>query len=231
LSPTSPTDLISLFMLGFLGTGHCIGMCGPLVVALPGQFDNWRAHLIYNLGRLATYSTVGGLLGLAGSGLSRIAIQQAASPMAWIARVQVGISIFSAAFLLLFGLTRLGLLREPRWMASAAPQRIPGYRSAVRGVFDRKTLWWLLVMGLMLGLLPCGLSYAAFARALAADSGWSGLLMTFLFGLGTLPGLVLVGTGSTPFFRRYRTQTELISGLIMIGMAVKLLADAGLRSF
>jgi sulfite exporter TauE/SafE len=130
LSPTSPTDLISLFMLGFLGTGHCIGMCGPLVVALPGQFDNWRAHLIYNLGRLATYSTVGGLLGLAGSGLSRIAIQQAASPMAWIARVQVGISIFSAAFLLLFGLTRLGLLREPRWMASAAPQRIPGYRSA-----------------------------------------------------------------------------------------------------
>ena len=227
----SNLDLISMFMLGLLGTGHCIGMCGPLVVALPGQFGSWSAHLIYNFGRILTYSLVGGILGMLGSGLVRLAEHQASSPMSWLARTQVGVSIFAAAFLLLFGLTRLGLLREPAWMAIATPQKIPGYRSAVKGVLKGNDRAWLLAMGLMMGLLPCGLSYAAFARTLAAKSFLAGLLMAFLFGVGTLPGLLVVGSGAAPFFRRYQVQTELVSGLIMIGMAAKLLADAWSQSF
>ncbi len=226
MTAASNVDLISMFMLGLLGTGHCIGMCGPLVVALPGQFGGWTAHLIYHLGRIGTYSLVGGILGMVGSVLTRIAEQQALSPMVWIARIQVSVSVFAAVFLLLFGLARLGLVREPAWMARATPQKVPGYRSALQGVLKQNALSWLMVMGLMMGLLPCGLSYAAFARTLATGCFAAGALMAFSFGLGTLPGLLAVGSGAAPFFRRYQVQTELVSGLIMIGMAAKLLADA-----
>ena len=115
-------------------------------------------------------------------------------------------------------------------MAIATPQKIPGYRSAIKGVLKEKNVLWLMTIGLMMGLLPCGLSYAAFARALAAESFLAGLLMAFVFGVGTLPGLLAVGSGAAPFFRRYQVQTELVSGLIMIGMAAKLLADAWYQS-
>ena len=98
MTPASNVDLVSMFMLGLLGTGHCIGMCGPLVVALPGQFGSWSAHLIYNLGRIATYSLVGGIMGMIGSGLTRLAEHQAVSPMTWIARTQVGGFPFCSCF-------------------------------------------------------------------------------------------------------------------------------------
>jgi sulfite exporter TauE/SafE len=219
-------DLISMFMLGLLGTGHCIGMCGPLVVALPGQFGGITAHLAYHLGRIVTYSLVGGIMGMAGGELARLAEHLAVSPTSLLARTQVAVSLVAAVFLLLFGLVRLGLLKEPLWLAIANPKMIPGYGSILRSAMQKRAYPWVMVMGLMMGLLPCGLSYAAFARSLASEGSLNGLIAAFVFGMGTLPGLLAVGTGAAPFFRRYRAQTEMLSGLIMVGMAAKLVADA-----
>ncbi len=224
-------DNLSMFLLGLLGAGHCLGMCGPLVVALPGQFERWHAHGLYHCGRLATYTVLGGVLGGIGQGLIHLAGLSPDAGLIWIGRLQIAMSLVAVTFLTLFGLSRLRIVEEPAWMAKAVPHKMPGFETAMQKTLNRGSALWLFAMGLLLGLLPCGLSYAAFARALAAESLAQGALMTALFGLGTLPGLLLLGTGAARLLRRYREQTEILSGLIMIGMAISLAAKAWTTCF
>ena len=78
-----------------------------------------------------------------------------------------------------------------------------------------------------MGLLPCGLSFAAFARALATAEPLAGAGMALAFGLGTLPGLLLLGTGLAVVARRYRRHSDLLAGVVMIAIAGRLLVDGG----
>jgi len=213
-------------MLGLLGTGHCIGMCGPLVVALPGQTGRFSAHLAYHAGRLTTYGVIGALMGGAGGGLIGLAAAVGGNPMVWISRVQMGISLLAGLFLLFFGLSRLGFVAEPRWLAIAMPNRIPGWRRLMSRAADQRSNLDLFLMGLFLGGLPCGLSYAAFAKALSCAQMLSGTVMALIFGLGTLPGLLAVGVGAGVFLNRFRQQADILAGLFMIGMAANLMVKA-----
>ncbi len=224
--PLPAIDTASLFMLGFLGTGHCIGMCGPLVVALPGQTGRFSAHLAYHAGRLITYTLIGALMGAAGGGLIHLVTCLGGDPMPWMTRTQLGISLVAGLFLLLFGLSRLGFIAEPDWMAIASPHRLPGWRRYFSKPGQRNGNRDLLIMGLLLGGLPCGLSYAAFTKALASASMFSGAVLTFFFGLGTLPGLLAIGAGAALFLQRFRRQADILAGLIMLGMAAMLLVKA-----
>jgi len=219
-------DLYSLFLLGFLGTGHCIGMCGPLVLAIPTQTGRISAHVLYNLGRITTYAGVGAFMGGIGLGLSVLAGATGGDPLAWMARIQVAFSLVASTFLLFLGLFRLGILAEPDWMAVASPAKIPGFHQVREGVTGGENRAAAFLFGLMRGFLPCGLSYAAFARALACGGLLKGGLLLLCFGLGTVPGLFLVGTGASGFVRRYRQYSDLLSGMLMIGIAVSLAADA-----
>lgn len=219
-------DMVPMFLLGILGTGHCLGMCGPLVVAFPMRVGGLTAHLLYHTGRLTTYTAVGLAMGGLGAGLSRLALLGGADPLVWIVRVQVGFSLAAALFLFHFGLTRLGLVREPEWMALATPTRIPGYRRIVGALGGRRSRTAMVLLGLMLGFLPCGLSFAAFSRALASGSPASGAVMLISFGIGTLPGLLALGTVGAGIVRRYRRQSDVLAGMLMIGMAAALTADA-----
>ncbi|WP_162459081.1 sulfite exporter TauE/SafE family protein [Desulfosarcina ovata] len=220
---TTSLDLVALFMLGLFGTGHCIGMCGPLVVALPGQTGRFSAHLAYHAGRLMTYTIIGGLMGAAGGGLLRLAASVGASPMAWVGRGQVAVSLLAGVLLLFFGLSRLGLIAEPDWLRIATPTRMPGWRRLIAKAAHRRSNLDLLLMGLLLGGLPCGLSYAAFAKALAAARIFAGGSAGLVFGLGTLPGLLAVGAGAGLLLNRYRRPADLMAGVLMLGMAAALL--------
>ena len=222
----SSLDLYSLFLLGLLGTGHCIGMCGPLVLAIPTQTGRISAHLLYNLGRIATYAGVGAFMGGVGVGLSVLAGAAGGDPLAWIARIQVAFSMAASALLLFLGLFRLGILVEPDWMAVASPLKIPGFHRVRDGVTGGENRASVFLFGLMMGFLPCGLSYAAFARALASGGVVEGGVLLLCFGLGTVPGLFLVGTGASGFVRRHRQYSDLLAGMLMIGIAVSLAADA-----
>ena len=183
-------DIGALFLLGLFGTGHCLGMCGPLVVSIasgPGQIIR---QVAYHLGRVCTYVGIGAVVGGIGATLSRAAGEQSLEQMA---RAQIAFSLVAAFFLLVFGLFRLGVVPEPRVLSLASPIRLPGFQRILTGaVQDRRTLH-TFVFGLMMGFLPCGLSYAAFARSLAAGSAREGGLLAFVFGLGTMPGLFLLG--------------------------------------
>ena len=223
---TTPIDTAALFMLGLLGTGHCIGMCGPLVVALPGQTRRLSAHLSYHAGRLITYCAIGASMGAAGGGLIGLASAVGGNPMIWITRVQMGISLLAGLFLLFFGLSRLGFVAEPRWLAIAVPSRMPGWRRLMSRAPVLRSNLDLFLMGLILGGLPCGLSYAAFAKALSGAQMLSGAVTALIFGLGTLPGLLAVGAGAAVFLNRFRQQADIMAGLIMIGMAATLIVKA-----
>jgi hypothetical protein len=84
----------------------------------------------------------------------------------------------------------------------------------------------MLLIGMMMGLLPCGLSFAAFTRALPTGSPLKGAVMVFAFALGTVPGLLLIGTGASGFARRYQSQSDIFAGLLMIYMAAELAVKA-----
>lgn len=219
-------DLYSLFLLGFLGTGHCVGMCGPVVLAIPAQAGKASAHLLYHLGRITTYAGVGAFLGGIGAGVSRLTAVAGGDPLVWIVRIQVAFSLLAAAVLLVLGFFRLGILREPDWMAVATPAKIPAFGQVVGEVTAGRGKTAVFVFGLMMGFLPCGLCYAAFARSLAAGGFLGGGALSLCFGLGTVPGLFLVGTGASGLFGRYRRYSDLLSGMLMAGIGLSLTADA-----
>lgn len=216
-------DMISLFFLGFLGTGHCIGMCGPLVVAFPGRTGRFGPHIYYHCGRLLTYCGIGTLMGSAGAGLAMIAAVTGGEHLQYVTRIQIALSFLAALFLLYFGLCQLGVFNQPQWMRLASPERVPGYRRIVRLAFVNQQTLEMFLTGLLMGLLPCGLSYAAFSRAIAAGTPIRGALLMVAFGIGTLPGLLLIGTGATALARRYQRQSDIVAGLLMIAMGLSLI--------
>ena len=216
----------SMFMLGILGTGHCLGMCGPLVIAFPARSGKFASHLYYHLGRILTYVAIGGIMGGIGAGLAGIAAVTGGSYPVWIARIQMGVSFVAVVFLLVLGLARLGIISEPGYMAVTSPDKIPGYRILLRSVIAKNRQTEMLLLGMMMGFLPCGLSFAAFIRALPSGNPLNGAALVFAFALGTVPGLLLLGAGASGFIRRYQSHSDVLAGILMIYMAGELAVKA-----
>jgi uncharacterized protein len=224
-------DLYSMFMLGLLGTGHCVGMCGPLVFAFPGRSGKFFPHVFYHLGRTVTYVVIGGTMGAIGTGLTRIAMAAGADPAVWVNYITIGLRLAAAVFLFVFGLSRLGIVSEPQWLGIATPEKIPGYRTVFQSALFHKRQTDMFLIGLMLGFLPCGLSFAAFARALSAGSLPTGAVMVLAFAVGTIPGLLILGTGLSKIVQRFRKQSDWLAGILMLYMATKLMIKTGKALF
>jgi sulfite exporter TauE/SafE len=166
------------FLLGLAGSAHCAGMCGPLALALPavgasrGRFFAGRAA--YNLGRLLTYSLLGAIFGLVGQTLLLAGVQR------W-----VSIALGAALLMGLFSSRQLGLLKP----VAKLVDRLKGHMGAL---LRQRSLVSLLVLGTLNGLLPCGLVYVACAGATATNHPASGAEYMALFGLGTVPMLLVI---------------------------------------
>jgi uncharacterized protein len=212
-------DWVGMFVLGLLGTGHCVGMCGPLIFAFPGRTGRFLPHLFYHLGRVATYTAIGGMMGGIGQLMTGAAADSGAGGAAII---KTALWLVASALLLALGINRLGVIREPGWLSAVSPERIPGFKGALNSAAGNRGGIAFFLMGMMLGFLPCGLSYGAFAQALGSASAPQGVLTTLAFAVGTAPGLLLLGTGASALFSRYRRQSDIISGVLMIIMAVKM---------
>jgi sulfite exporter TauE/SafE len=201
-------------------------MCGPLVLAFPGRTGRFTPHLFYHAGRIMTYVLIGVCMGAAGTGLTLLSKAVETDPLQLIVRIQVGLSLLAGGFLIYFGLTQLGILKEIEWLVVATPQKIPGYKKIIRAAFLKGAHAEMFLTGLIMGFLPCGLSYAAFSRALATAEPWKGGIFLLVFGLGTLPGLLLVGSGMATLARRYRRHLDIFAGILMIGMGLSLVVKA-----
>ncbi len=171
-------DYWTAFVLGLIGSVHCAGMCGPLALALP-QSGNARWHFVagrvaYNVGRTITYCLLGTVFGLVGKSFLLIGLQR------W---VSIGLGV-----LLLAGLIssrKLSLWRPLTALVSTVTSQIS---SRLR----RRSAASLLQLGLLNGLLPCGLVYVACAGAAATGGLLSGTGYMAAFGLGTVPMLLSI---------------------------------------
>ncbi|MFW5762571.1 MAG: sulfite exporter TauE/SafE family protein [Cyclobacteriaceae bacterium] len=165
----------SSFTIGLLGSLHCIGMCGPIALALPAGKDKSRfiaGRLLYNLGRIVTYSIIGALFGLLGLSLSMAGFQQ------WVSIVT--------------GATMIVVILLPfKYASKLNPPLFTQFNLWLKkrfSYFFKNKHWYSnFFIGLFNGLLPCGLVYVALAAAVASGSVLNGVVHMSLFGLGTLP--------------------------------------------
>ncbi|NTV13580.1 MAG: sulfite exporter TauE/SafE family protein [Desulfobulbaceae bacterium] len=180
-----PDPLYSMAMLtGFLGSGHCLGMCGGIVAALslskPGQQGGWPFHLLYNLGRITTYTGIGLLVGYLGSLMAYSAGFERFSRL---------LLLGSDLFIIVLGLATAGAFSRLNFMKLefASSARLLGGPVAR---LNRLPPWLAaLPLGLLFGFLPCGMVYAmAITAAQTASPGRAGVIM-LAFGLGTVPAL------------------------------------------
>ena len=179
-------DLTGMFLLGLLGGGHCVGMCGPIALAIcPASQGGGMtlSALLYNLGRVVTYSLIGGIIGALGGSVGD-----------WgsVVRVQLWLTLLAGVLMGWFGLALLRVLGQPKWMFAIDGGKYPGVGRLLRGVVRDGKSWMGLPLGLLLGFLPCGLSMAAFTRAMGADGFGAGAMLVAGFGVGTLPAMLLV---------------------------------------
>ena len=209
----------AVFVLGLLATPHCIGMCGPLVIAFPAASGRFLAHIAYHAGRVLCYIAVGGALAGIGEFLAG-----GSEPRGGGLRVAtLASSALAAAVLFWLGLSRLGWVHEPRFLAGIPLERLPGISGRLNALSEgRASLAGHFVLGALFGLLPCGVSWAIFALALGVGHFRTGLAATAWFAFATVPGLLLLGTVATAFFRRYQRACETVSGLLMIWMGCRM---------
>ncbi|GGK56031.1 sulfite exporter TauE/SafE family protein [Rufibacter glacialis] len=181
-------------IIGFISSFHCVGMCGPIAMALPvGRGSGVSfvgGRLLYNLGRVTTYTTLGLAAGLLGRTLQLAGWQQV-------------LSIAS-------GLLMLLLVLLPKIPAENAGQWLGTHRwwNAVRKAmgkrFQNPSVGALFMVGVLNGLLPCGMVYFALAGAVSAPGVGGAMLYMALFGLGTLPLMWLVSLSGRLVQPRWR---------------------------
>ena len=176
--PIAAMDLSTAFLLGLVGSLHCAGMCGPLALALPATGNNTPAYVLgrvtYNAGRIVTYCLLGIVFGLVGYTFLMAGLQR------W-----VSIALGAALLLGLFASRRLALARP---VTSAVNQ----LKASMSVLLRRRSFAALAVLGLLNGLLPCGLVYVACAGAAATGGILAGASYMTAFGVGTVPMMLAI---------------------------------------
>lgn len=182
-------SLWSAFLVAMLGGGHCIGMCGGLMMAVGMQLPQpkWLYLLTYNLGRISSYALAGALVGSLG---------QASSVLEFILPIQQILFLLSSLMLLLLGVYIANL-----WHGLLLIEKLGGrlwvrVEPWARKLLPIQHLPQAFFAGMLWGWLPCGLVYSVLIGALASGSAQNGAIMMLMFGLGTLPMLISLGFAS-----------------------------------
>lgn len=231
--PHAAPWLVVMWVAGLLGSlGHCAGMCGPIVAAfgLAQAREGgraWPRHLLFQAGRVATYAGLGALIGLLG-GFARIQTVRdmheccrpegqallAAQAWPWQLWVKLGVG----ALMLLLGLAMLAGRRADALMEFRLPaplQRLLGRGLGLGAV--------PFALGMLWGLVPCGLVYMMLLKALDAGTWRMGAAGMAAFGLGNLPVLLGLGLVSTRLSQAWKSALLRLGGLLVAGMGAGIL--------
>lgn len=185
------TDLPFIFMGGLIGSSHCIGMCGPLALAL-GATDarltaNLRRQLAFSTGRICTYGFGGAVAAFAGLWLAH---------WSWLAvGLQAALAVFGGVALVILGLSTVGLL--PRLNLNWVATHPCTTGVWLKSLLTSPKLTGAFLSGVFTGFIPCGLVYAFLATAASSGDVLRGWLVMVTFGAGTVPLLVIAGCGGT----------------------------------
>ncbi|HTY86474.1 MAG TPA: sulfite exporter TauE/SafE family protein [Candidatus Acidoferrum sp.] len=191
------------FVLGLLGSLHCAAMCGPLMLALPvppgGPVRFVAGRLLYHLGRIVTYCLLGVVAGSAGKPLLLAGLQR------WLS-MGLGAAIL------------IGFLLSKKIAAAALVVRlVTRLKKAMGAQLRQRSFASLATLGLLNGLLPCGLVYVAMAGAVSSGKAVAGAGYMAAFGLGTLPMLLAIGFLGKAFPAAWRLK---LRGAIPVGVCL-----------
>lgn len=174
-----PPEIITAFFIGFFGSLHCIGMCGPIAIALPVPDSSNRSfffgRLLYNLGRVVSYSLLGALFGFVGQRIALAGAQQFIS-------IALGVIIIIAV--LMPQKQKNYFIQHPFVQKVMQP-----LKTNIGLLFKKGTFSSMFTIGILNGFLPCGFVYIGLASAIASGDTISGAAVMFLFGFGTIPAM------------------------------------------
>jgi uncharacterized protein len=179
--------LYSAIILGLISSLHCIGMCGPIAMMLPVDRHNPAKKtvqiLLYHLGRLTAYASLGLVFGLIGKGL-------------YLAGMQQWLSIFAGIIMIVIAMVPERLFAKYNF-SKPVYKAISKIKSSLGSQFKKRSNKALFMTGLFNGYLPCALVYSALFGAIAMQSEVHGILYMLLYGAGTIPlmSAVVYGAG------------------------------------
>lgn len=203
-------ELITALTIGLVGSLHCLGMCGPIAVGLPLHKDNWMMKVtggvLYNTGRIITYGILGAIFGLLGRGIQLAGLQQWASIILGI------IMILSVLFPFVFR----EKIKIDKVLSGYAGRLIGRFRV----LFAKRTLKNLLFIGLLNGLLPCGLVYMAIAGAINTNDVVMGVAFMMMFGIGTTPALLLLSLAGNVVTNSFRKKAARIIPVFIVILGI-----------
>jgi hypothetical protein len=175
-------EIWSGFLVGFLGSLHCIGMCGPIVLALPASsmsnLSFLSGRILYNFGRVYTYALLGLLFGFLGTKMYMFGFQQI-------------VSITLGVIIILWVVIPANLKNKIRSVSGFNVYTVK-LKNLFMPMFKKKTNFSLFIIGILNGFLPCGFVYMAIAGAIAVSSASpiNGMLFMTFFGVGTIPAML-----------------------------------------
>ena len=204
---------LALFLVGLLGGTHCVGMCGGIVGALSlGAPARWSMLLAYNAGRIFSYTLAGAIAGALGG---------ASLGFDGLLPVRMILYLLANVMLIALGLYLIGVSQALAFTERAGQQLWRRIQPLTRRFLPAKTPAQAFPLGLLWGWLPCGLVYSALVSSLSAGSVERGATLMLVFGLGTLPNLLLAGIILARFneFVRHRW-VRLFSGSLVLGFGL-----------
>ena len=182
--------LLSAIGLGFLGSLHCIGMCGPISLALSSKAKGkefWLSRSLYNLGRTTAYILLGVVFGIFGQSLALAGIQQSLS---------IAVGVIWILALLIFPNWESRLISFPLFKKA-----LVSIKRGLSNILQKQSTHLMYNAGFLNGFLPCGLVYIALSGSLASQSLTESVGFMALFGLGTFPAMFAVAFLSRTKFR------------------------------
>lgn len=200
---------LSAFVFGILGSFHCMGMCGPLVMSLPFQTLQGKRSffgiLAYHFGKMLMYALFGFAVGLLGQSIAIFKYQQVLTILAGI---------------VLLVITVLPTIKQHFKFNLPIAQSLQWLNQKVS-----KDNWFLYyaLFGFINGMFPCGLMYAALATSAASLSAWKGFFFMFFFGLGTVPSLSFViyfQKKLSPNYRKYFTKSTYYFSILVAALLI-----------
>lgn len=211
--------LSAAFSLGLVTGLHCIGMCGPLALALPVVGSRRAAYVagrvLYNLGRAVTYAVMGAVLGVVGQSFAMGGLQR------WVS-MAVGVLLLAGLLLMKTGVMASLMERLGVFTIFAQVQALWARH------FQQRSYAGLFVLGLINGLLPCGPVYVALAAAAATGQVVTSALFMFVFGLGTFPMMLAVSLAGKlvqmPLRQKLQKLVPVSAGVVAVLLIVRGLA-------
>ena len=209
-------NLLAIFLTGLLGGVHCVGMCGGIVGAfslqLPGRGPRFGYHLAANLGRLASYAIAGLIAGALGSTSVFLSQLFPAEKMLY---------VLANLVLIALGLHLAGMWSGVLILESAGGGVWRRLQPLFKKLVPIRSMPQAFGAGMVWGWLPCGLVYSVLIMALASGGALRGGMTMLVFGLGTLPNLLLMGLFASRLQRWLaRRGVRLAAGLIIVALGV-----------